>query len=134
MKDPWPSAISLKPMPCRVMLHTPCTRRNVLKSIADPQKLLAMLPELKLQSFVSPLCCGAAGTYMLDHETLADPLAKALLSELDGLEVDYVATSNIGCALHFLEQLSHLKSKIRVIHPITLLAQSLGFEKEATNS
>ncbi|MBN9288440.1 MAG: hypothetical protein BGO43_05595 [Gammaproteobacteria bacterium 39-13] len=123
----WPLSVIPKPLPLRVMLHTPCTRRNVLKSTADPEQLLARIPELTWKSFRSTQCCGAAGTYMLDHPDLAEPLAKQLLSELDDIQVDYIATSNIGCALHLQKQLKTRNPAITLGHPVILLARALGF-------
>lgn len=122
----WPGELDLKPLPLKVMLHTPCTRRNVLKTTAEPELLLQKIPELTWQAFTSPHCCGAAGTYMLEHSHIAESLANNLLSELDNT-AKYFITTNIGCSLHIAQQLNNLGSEVAVCHPIVLLARSLGF-------
>lgn len=127
----WPATLTLKSLPLSVVLHTPCTRRNVLKSSTHPEQLLARIPALQWHSFASLHCCGAAGTYMLDHPTLAKQLALQLLSELkytNGEKVNYIATSNIGCALHLQRELKNQWPTIKVIHPVVLFARSLGFD------
>lgn len=123
----WPANLIAKPLAEKVLLHTPCTRRNVLKTPAEPAQLLARIPQLSVTSIKSPHCCGAAGTYMLEHPQLAKPLADQLLKELDGLEVNFIATSNVGCALHLAKELKKTKPTIKVGHPVILLAKALGF-------
>lgn len=123
----WPSTLTLKPLSEHVILHTPCTLRNVLKTPFAPEQMLARIPELTCQTIQSPHCCGAAGTYMLDHSDIAKPLVKQLLSELGDIQANFIATSNVGCALHIQQQMRESNSAIRVIHPITLLARALGF-------
>ncbi|HRE31221.1 MAG TPA: (Fe-S)-binding protein, partial [Candidatus Berkiella sp.] len=123
----WPDTVVLKPLPKTVLLHTPCTLRNVIKTPFAPLQMLARIPELVCQTIKSPYCCGAAGTYMLEHTDIAKPLLKHLLSELDDIQANYIATSNVGCALHIQQQMRESNSAIRVIHPITLLARALGF-------
>lgn len=123
----WPSDFLLHPLNTRVILHTPCTLRNVLKTGAFVEQLFARIPELTWKSFSSPHCCGAAGTYLLEHPTLAEPLARNLLSELDNIQGDFIATSNIGCALQLYQYLKKQSSAIRIGHPVLLLAKALGF-------
>lgn len=123
----WPSELVPQPLKLRVILHTPCTQRNVLKSSAYPEQHFARIPQLEWKTFASPACCGAAGTYMLNHPDFAEPLAQKLLSELDNIHVDFCATSNIGCALHLQQQLKKRHLPITVGHPITLLARAYGF-------
>lgn len=122
----WPKNLSLQPLPLKVVLHTPCTRLNVLKTPLVVDQIFARIPQLEWKRFQSTNCCGAAGTYMLDHPAIADPLAKELLAEIDDIQVDYVATSNIGCGLHIQQQLNTLNPTIKICHPISLLAKALG--------
>ena len=125
---PWPEGLSLQPLPLNIWVHTPCTRRNVLKTPLQPAQLLARIPELSIKSFASEHCCGAAGTYMIEHEGMAEVLAKNLLSELDDIPADFIASSNIGCVLHLKRQLKNLNPALTVLHPIVLFAKALGFD------
>lgn len=129
----WPGELMPKPLPLKVFLHTPCSRLNVLKSPFAPDTLFARIPQLEWKRFSSSNCCGAAGTTMLDYPSIADPLVEQLLSEVDDIQVNYVATSNIGCGLHIQQRLKVLNPSIKVCHPITLLAKAFGFEDPTTN-
>ncbi len=126
-KTAWPKTLSLSPVKQHVMLHTPCTRRNVLKTTEDPEQFLSRIPGLTWQPFSSKHCCGAAGTYMLEHPEMAGQLAQQLLKEIDSLQVNFIATTNIGCALHLFNQAQKHHPQIKVVHPIVLLAKALGF-------
>lgn len=123
----WPQDVIPHAMPLRAILHTPCTRRNVLKDPYTPERLLARIPQLTCYPFKNPQCCGAAGTYFLEHPEFAAQLGQKLLSELDNIQVNMLVTTNVGCALHLLHQLKKNHIGITVSHPVTLLARSLGF-------
>lgn len=111
----------------KIMIHTPCTRRNVLKSPESPERLLSKIPECTWHTFKSPHCCGAAGTYMIEHPKLASALATQLLQECQSVSVDVIATTNIGCALHLKRTLKTTNPNIQLCHPILLIAKALGF-------
>lgn len=123
----WPSSLKQKTLAGHAILHTPCTRRNVLKSASDVEHCLSQIPGLTWQSFKSTHCCGAAGTYMLEHPEIASPLAQNLLKELDSVQVNFIVTTNIGCSLHLYQQVKQQHPQVKVAHPITLLAKTLGF-------
>ncbi len=124
----WPASSSLAPIAGKVMLHTPCTQRNAVKNPPHVSSILEKIPQLLIEPFSSPYCCGSAGTYMLEHPEFSEPLLNKLLSELVDKKVDYLATSNIGCALYFKEALQKSQTPITVVHPIVLIANSLGFK------
>lgn len=125
--QPSPENLTLSPIPLRVKLHTPCSRRYVLKTPSSPENLLKKIPSLVLSSFESPDCCGAAGTYMVEHPAMASALADKLLDLLEPPLPNYIASSNIGCALHLRRELNRRGLAIRVEHPVMLLACALGF-------
>lgn len=106
------------PVPKRVMLHIPCTLRG---EEAATERLLRRIPEVSLTRLDWSECCGAAGSYMLEHPRLARQLRQPLLQWIRAAKPDILVTSNIGCALHLR---SGLKG-VEVIHPATLLARSL---------
>jgi glycolate oxidase iron-sulfur subunit len=62
---------------------------------------------------------------MVTHPGNADRLRDAKLDALDGLNVETLATSNIGCALHLAAGLRARGTPIEVVHPITLIARQL---------
>lgn len=133
-KVEWPAHLKLKSLNERVKLHTPCTRRYVLKTPTTPQKVLSTIPLLQVESFQTTGCCGAAGTYMVEHPDMANTLVGKLLSELGDIPVNTIATSNIGCGLHIRRELNKRNLAITVSHPVMLLARALDFKIQATNN
>lgn len=126
--QPWPTTLSLKTLNKRVKLHTPCTRRYVLKNIVSPEFILSKIPGLTVEHFSRVHCCGAAGSYMLEHPQLAESLADELVSEAATTHPDIVVTTNIGCALHLRKEFTQRNLAIEVGHPVMLLACALGFQ------
>jgi glycolate oxidase iron-sulfur subunit len=125
----WPADVIVRPLNQRVVVHTPCSLRNVLRQERAVFKLLAQIPGAD----VIPLeagnsCCGAAGSYMFEdeHRDLSDTLAGETVEALRQQDADLVVTSNIGCAMQLQVGLKRAGLKIRVLHPVELLAQQLN--------
>ncbi len=121
--------LRFKPLAARVLLHTPCTLRNVLKDPETVRSLLALIPQLDVQ----PLghgsergCCGAAGSYFLTQAATADRLLNPLLERIRRERPNYVLSSNVGCSMHLEAGLRRAGLKALVWHPARLLAQQLA--------
>lgn len=108
-----------QPVPKRVALHTPCTLRG---GEAATERLLRQIPEISLTRLDWTDCCGAAGSYMIEHPHLARQLRQPLLEGIRAAKPDILVTSNIGCALHLRAGLRG----VEVAHPASLLARSLS--------
>jgi glycolate oxidase iron-sulfur subunit len=118
--------LKLRPLPKRVAVHTPCTLKNVLGTADAPMEILGQIPEIDL--FPLPengLCCGAAGRYLLRHPEIADGLRNDKLGALEKSRPQILVTSNTGCALHLAAGIREAGMKIKVMHPVELLAQQL---------
>jgi glycolate oxidase iron-sulfur subunit len=127
-KHPQRARLRFKALPARVLLHTPCTLRNVLKDAAPVRELLGMIPQLNVQSLGYGLeggCCGAAGSYFLTQPEMADRLLKPLLERIQREAPGYVLSSNIGCSMHLAAGLRRAGLRIPVWHPARLLALQL---------
>ena len=124
----WPDDLALQPLPATVCLHTPCSLRNVLRAEAPPLKLLQRIPELKVVSLAAQTrCCGAAGSYMIDHPEMAATLRADLLDLIQSADPACLVTSNPGCALHLRAGLRERGlGHVEVQHPVTLLARQLA--------
>lgn len=104
-------------------LHIPCTAKNQLQQENTLLNIYRAIPELTLDVIQAPSrCCGAAGLYMLEHPKMAEALGHQVLK---AAEEGDIASSNIGCRLH----LQCLQPERHVLHPISLLARSLGLPK-----
>lgn len=123
----WPEDVVIESIPAKVSVHSPCTLKNVLRAERHPIELLGRIPGLDIRSVSDAAhCCGAAGSYMLEHPGMAAVLRDDILDELLSWAPDYLVTSNVGCALHLrtglkLRRLEH----IRVMHPIVLLERAV---------
>jgi len=124
----WPDSLSLISSNKSVLVHEPCSQRNVLKNQQAAYQLLTKIPDLSVSELAdNKLCCGAGGTYMLSHPDNADALRDMKWQHIEQTEADYLVTSNIGCAMHIATGAKG-KKPIEIIHPITLLAKQ--FPKE----
>lgn len=118
--------IKFKPLRKKIVVHEPCTLRNVLRAADLNYSLLALIPELEVQPLEgNEQCCGAAGTYFLDQPEFAGALLDSKVTALKNTQADYLATANIGCALHISNGLLKKGVKMEVLHPVTLLARQM---------
>jgi glycolate oxidase iron-sulfur subunit len=108
----------------KVVLHVPCTQRNVTGTAAATRRLLARLPGVAVAE-LPPGCCGAAGENFISRPELADALLEPLLARLSHDPPDALLTSNIGCAMHFAAGLGRRGVDVPVLHPVSLLADAL---------
>jgi glycolate oxidase iron-sulfur subunit len=119
-------ALALRPLEERVALHTPCSLAYVVKGTAYPGRVLRRIPGIDLVELPDPgRCCGSAGAYMVTQPEMADRLLDIRLDQLAELRPRLLATTNVGCALHFKAGLEHRGLDIEVVHPVTLLARQL---------
>jgi len=110
----------------RVALHLPCTQVNVVGEIASIRSLLARIPGLTLLELPEqPRCCGAAGTYFIEHPAIADRLRAEKLDLAQALRPDLLLTTNIGCRMHLGDGLRRRAAPVPVLHPLALLARQL---------
>lgn len=119
-------ALSFHPLDARVTLHLPCTQVNVARSGGALQRLLARVPQLRVQALPTQAqCCGAAGSHMLEFPQRAAAYREKLLATLPKPAPDLLLTSNIGCRLHLTAGLREKGSSLAVEHPLALLARLL---------
>ncbi len=117
--------LPFRPGPYRkIVLHVPCTQRNVTGTAAVTRRLLARLPGVAIRELPAG-CCGAAGEMFISHPAMSDALLEPLLDELAADAPDALVTSNIGCALHFSAGLARRGMILPVLHPAALVAGAL---------
>lgn len=120
------AALRFKPLAKRAALHLPCTQVNVVGEVTAIRALLARIPELGVLTLPEqPRCCGAAGSYFIEHPQIADRLRDEKLDQARALAPDLLLTTNIGCRLHLGNGLRERDATIPVLHPLALLAQQL---------
>jgi len=116
--------LRFEPLPARVLLHTPCTLRNVVKAPDVVRQLLGRIPDLQIQALDSA-CCGAAGSYFLTQPEMADALLEPKLQLAHQSQPDFVVSSNVGCAMHLAAGLRRAGLRAAVVHPLELLERQL---------
>lgn len=118
----------LAPLPNEIYVQDPCTLRNVQKTAESVYKLLAKIPAATIKKLAgNSQCCGGAGAYMLTQQSMAKSLLDDKLNAIDAAQVSWLATSNIGCALHIAAGLRGQGKTIKVEHPVVIIAKQLGF-------
>lgn len=126
MAEGW-DGVKLKSLPHKIAVHEPCSLRNVLRGTAHAYTLLARIPDAQVVPLAgNDQCCGAAGTYFLDQPEMARALLRDKITMLAASGARYLATSNIGCAMHIASGLRETGPEIEVLHPVTLLARQMG--------
>lgn len=123
--------LHFRPIPKKIVLHSPCSHRNVIKQANAVTDLLNRIPELTIFPLqLNQHCCGAAGTYFLEHPKMADDLVSPIVEEIMALSADYMVTTNIGCALHLTKALKDRGCLIAIIHPMQLIFDSIYTSRE----
>jgi glycolate oxidase iron-sulfur subunit len=125
----WPESLRIRPDRRRVLIHEPCSHRNQLGGNAAVHRLLGRIPGLAAASMPPGQgCCGAAGTYLLQHPVMAEALLADLLAPVRLDTPDLIVTTNPGCALHLAAGIREAGLKIAVMHPVELIAAALDPE------
>ncbi|HVV73875.1 MAG TPA: (Fe-S)-binding protein [Verrucomicrobiae bacterium] len=108
-----------------VTYHESCHLAHGQKITAQPRGLLRAIPNLKLVELPeSQWCCGSAGIYNLIQPEMANALLERKLAHIRATGASIVATGNPGCLLQLINGARSQGLNLRVVHPITLLAEA----------
>jgi glycolate oxidase iron-sulfur subunit len=109
----------------RVTYHEACHLCHGQKITAQPRQVLRAIPNLELVELPeSAWCCGSAGIYNLIQPEMASALLDRKLSHIRSTGAEVVATGNPGCLLQIINGARRQGIALRVVHPITLLAEA----------
>lgn len=115
----------LRARPGRIALWVPCTQRH-LDAGRAARRALGAIPGLDVVLVPAGSgCCGAAGSYFVDHPHLAGPLREAVVQAVLASGADAVATTNTGCRLWLTAGLQAAGRPLPVRHPIAWLKEAL---------
>jgi len=116
--------------PIVVTYHDSCHLCHGQKITAQPRQLLKTIPGLKLVDLPeSSWCCGSAGIYNLTQPEMADDLLRRKLAHIKSTGAQVVATANPGCLLQIINGARGEGIPLRVVHPVTLLAEAYRQDK-----
>ncbi len=130
----WLAEIGMKrpacsPTPERVTYHESCHLCHGQNITRPPRDLLRMIPGLELVELPeSNWCCGSAGIYNLTQPAMARKLLDRKLVHIVRTGAAVVASANPGCSVQLEAGLRRAGSPVRVVHPVSLLAQSFRWE------
>ena len=123
------SAIAMQPLREKIAVHDPCTLRNVMRKEKAPYAMLQRIPQAQVEALAgNDQCCGAAGTYFLSQPQMAGLLGDDKIRAMQEGGANWLATSNVGCAMHFADAARKAGLNIKVAHPATIVARQMGFE------
>jgi glycolate oxidase iron-sulfur subunit len=124
--DHYGEMLEFRPLERKAVLHLPCTQVNVARADGAVQRLLARVPGLELDVLPTRgMCCGAAGSYMLEFPERAVAQRQRVFENLPEPLPGLLLTSNIGCRLHLGAGLHERGTPMEIQHPLMLLAQQL---------
>jgi glycolate oxidase iron-sulfur subunit len=118
------------PVCLTVTYHDSCHLCHSQKITVQPRQLLRTIPGLKLVDLPeSSWCCGSAGIYNLTQPEMANDLLRRKLAHIKSTGAQVVATANPGCLLQIINGARAEGIPLRVVHPITLLAEAYREKK-----
>jgi glycolate oxidase iron-sulfur subunit len=108
-----------------VTYHESCHLAHGQKITAQPRQLLGLIPNLRLVELPESLwCCGSAGIYNIVQPEMANQLLDRKLKHIRSTGASIVANGNPGCLLQLINGAKLKGLKLRVVHPVTLLAEA----------
>ncbi|MCF6282050.1 MAG: (Fe-S)-binding protein [Candidatus Polarisedimenticolaceae bacterium] len=123
----WPDDLELQPLNARVVIHEPCSMFYGRFDRQAVPLLLQKIPQLQTVMFNNaPLCCGAAGSYMLTQSEMSHQLQRLKVEAVKKLQPDILVTTNTGCALQLRSGLREAGLNVEVLHPLQLIARQLS--------
>lgn len=108
-----------------VTYHESCHLCHGQKISSQPRQVLRKIPGLTLVELPeASWCCGSAGIYNLTQPEMAGQLLERKVDHILTTGATVVATGNPGCLLQVVNGLKSRGVGIRVVHPVTLLAEA----------
>ena len=108
-----------------VSYHESCHLAHGQKVSAQPRYLLSTIPGVQLvELFEASWCCGSAGIYNLIQPEMAGQLLDRKMKHIIETKCEVIATGNPGCLLQIVNGAKQLGYPLRVVHPVTLLAEA----------
>jgi glycolate oxidase iron-sulfur subunit len=111
--------------PLRVTYHDPChlVRGQGVKN--QPREILKSIPGIEyVEMQGADVCCGAAGSFCVTHPELSEGVGGNKADSILETKADVVVSGCPSCLTQLKAMLAAKGSKIKVMHPMELLAES----------
>ncbi len=113
-----------------VTYHEACHLCHGQQITRQPRALLASIPGLELHELEeSTWCCGSAGVYNITQPETARKLLDRKMGHLAATNAEVVATGNPGCMIQLQSGMRSTGLRMRVEHPVSLLARAYREER-----
>ncbi len=99
--------------------------KKSLKISAEPRKIIAMTGHSYSELPEADWCCGAGGSFNLQHYDLSYNIGLRKIKNIDSINPDIVASSCPGCILQILDLASQNNKSYKIKHVIELLAENM---------
>lgn len=110
-----------------VAYHDACHLAHAQGVTAEPRRLLAAVPNLRLVEIPEgEICCGSAGTYNLEQPELAAQIGERKARHILSTGAQAIVTGNIGCMTQIRTHLAALGRPLPVWHTVELLDAAYG--------
>jgi glycolate oxidase iron-sulfur subunit len=112
-------------VPLRVTYHDPChlVRGQGIKS--HPREILKAIPGVEyVEMQGADVCCGAAGSFCVTHPALSEGVGSNKADSILETKADVVVSGCPSCLTQLKAMLAAKGSKVKVMHPMELLAES----------
>jgi glycolate oxidase iron-sulfur subunit len=115
------------PLQQRVGYDDPCHLIHGQGVKSEPRKLLKAIPGIQFVEVEgADQCCGSAGIYNITQNELSMEILDRKMEQIQKAQIDVLATGNPGCMFQFRYGAKKFGLKLEVVHPVELLARSLG--------
>jgi glycolate oxidase iron-sulfur subunit len=115
------------PLNKRVGYDDPCHLIHGQRVKAEPRQLLRAIPGIEFVEVEgADQCCGSAGIYNITQNEISMAVLDAKMEQIKRAKVDILATGNPGCMFQFRYGAKRAGLDLEVVHPVELLARSLG--------
>ena len=112
-------------MPQTVTYHEACHLCHGQKITRQPRQVLKAVPGLELVELPeSAWCCGSAGIYNITQPEMSQKLLRRKMANIATTGAEVVASANPGCSVQLQAAVRESNLKLKVAHPISLLAEA----------
>ena len=112
-------------IPQTVTYHEACHLCHGQKITRQPRQVLKAVPGLELVELPeSAWCCGSAGIYNITQPEMSQKLLRRKMANIATTGAEVVASANPGCSVQLQAAVRESNLKLKVAHPISLLAQA----------
>jgi glycolate oxidase iron-sulfur subunit len=119
------------PIDRRVGYDDPCHLIHGQGVKSEPRRLLKAIPGIKFVEVEgADQCCGSAGIYNITQNELSMEILDRKMEKIQKAGIDILATGNPGCMFQFRYGAKKFGLPLEVVHPVELLARSLGGSNE----